>query len=147
MQIPRKAQTSIEYIMLAGAVIALVIIVVVVTRGNVLGPAGGEVENKSKDIGGILASIPGKIPWISAVAVTHPALNIVALSWETDIPATSTVEYWNATSRFVTGGSVQVTSHSVTLPPLPALYVYDYRVTSCSSESGCNASVAGTFTA
>jgi uncharacterized protein (UPF0333 family) len=45
-----RGQTAIEYIMLIGAVVMLVVIVFIMVKGNVFGPAAGTIDNVTKSI-------------------------------------------------------------------------------------------------
>ena len=83
---------------------------------------------------------------ISAVTATLTGLTMAAITWTTDQPANSQVEYGpsgNYNSRTVLDTNL-VTSHSVNLSKLNSLRTYHYRVK--SSDAGGNPAVSADFT-
>jgi peroxiredoxin/uncharacterized membrane protein YphA (DoxX/SURF4 family) len=74
---------------------------------------------------------------ISDVAVSEIAETSVAITWRTDRPATSEVEYWipGSTDLHIVSGDDFVTNHRVKLVMLKADTMYHYRVKSADSNS------------
>src|SRR6266849_8659670 len=83
-------------------------------------------------------------PVISAVA-SAPSTTSAIITWTTDKPATSQVEYGTTTSygNMSTPDSTLVTSHSVTLTSLSSSTIYHFRVH--STDANGNSSVSGDF--
>ncbi len=53
----QKAQTAIEYIMLIGAIIFIVIVVFYLVKDKVFGGSGSTIENSSNDIVGTIRNV------------------------------------------------------------------------------------------
>ncbi len=86
-------------------------------------------------------------PVISAVTVTAITANSATVTWTTDEPATSYVDFGPNTSYGTTlGSSSLVTSHSVVISPLTEATLYHFRVRSADASSNEASSADGTFT-
>ncbi|HWE51900.1 MAG TPA: fibronectin type III domain-containing protein [Bryobacteraceae bacterium] len=108
--------------------------------------------------GGIITVPPGTIegvdfiagggtpPVISGVTVTGITANSAVITWTTDQPSTSEVEFGGtpAYGSIVDSGSSLVTSHSVTLTGLTPLATYNFAVLSADT-GGAAASANFTF--
>ncbi len=146
-----KGQTAMEYLMMLGAVIGFLLVVVLVTRTNILGSAAENVNETTGEIGGVLDSVQPRAPLITDVAedVSECILgdDIALISWTTNIPSTSSVNYLipgNPDEKY-SGSQTLVTSHSVALTcAVPGFY--DYTIASCTSTTACS-STDGDFTA
>lgn len=57
MAMKNRAQTAIEYLLLLSAVILFVIIVFMVVRGNVMGPANNSIANVTRPIWDALRNV------------------------------------------------------------------------------------------
>ncbi len=146
MLITKRGQTSLEYILLIGGVLMILIVVVMVARGNVFGTTSTNVGNTTSGIDDALASISGSPPQIMNVLVTT-GINEATITWTTDIAATSSANYagqFTAVSG-TTGSGNLVTSHEVKITGLPS-DTYDYTITSCNSNGGCTTTTTDTFT-
>jgi len=86
------------------------------------------------------------VPVISNVKVS-PNPTTATVTWTTDIPADSQVEYGTTTAYGSKSplNSTLVTSHSVKLSGLTRLTTYHYRVLSRASSGGLGASGDFTF--
>lgn len=84
-------------------------------------------------------------PNLSLVSVSPTAASSV-LTWTTDVPASSRVDYGTATSygSFISDATL-TTAHSITIPNLACATTYDFQVTSALS-TGSTDSPNGTFT-
>ncbi|MGM0588037.1 MAG: lamin tail domain-containing protein [Bacteroidota bacterium] len=86
-------------------------------------------------------------PVFSSVQATNISSSSVTITWSTDEPADSRVDFGTTTSygQFVTDGNM-VTSHSMTLNNLTAETTYHYRVTSVDGSGNSGSSTDYTFT-
>jgi Purple acid Phosphatase, N-terminal domain len=90
---------------------------------------------------------PGGPPVISAVSAVAGSSHSATVTWTTDQPADSRVDYGLTTSYGSTGtGATSTTAHSVTLDGLAASTTYHYRVRSQNSSGQESVSPDGTFT-
>ncbi|MEM3512803.1 MAG: M14 family zinc carboxypeptidase [Thermoplasmata archaeon] len=86
-------------------------------------------------------------PSISNVSVSSITANSATITWTTDEPSSSVVEYGTTTSYGQTAtGSNGVTSHSVSLSGLTASTTYHFRVKSADAASNTATSSDYTFT-
>ncbi|MFH1258079.1 MAG: class III signal peptide-containing protein [Candidatus Micrarchaeota archaeon] len=131
----KRAQTSLEYMLMVGGVLAFVAIVLILTRGNIFSTSQSNIENQTTTLGDVLASIPGKAPVISNLLPTAPGLGTALVTWETDINADSYLQYAGLAQGNLRDSNY-VTSHSLTFNgPSGA---YDFKVTSCTPQGGCS---------
>jgi PKD repeat protein len=86
-------------------------------------------------------------PAFSSVQATNISSSSVTITWNTDEPADSRVDYGTTTSygQSVTDDNM-VTSHSMTLNNLTAETTYHYRVTSVDGSGNSGSSTDYTFT-
>jgi|GEM_PF-1199713 len=92
------------------------------------------------------ASVDTTPPVISGVSASNVTVNSASISWSTDEPSDSQVEYGTTSaygSAIVASGSL-ITSHSVPLGSLSAGVDYHYRVK--SKDAAGNLAVSGDFT-
>lgn len=87
-------------------------------------------------------------PVISAIAATNISNASAVISWSTDEPATSQVEYGTTTAygSTITLSPSFVTSHSQTLNGLQSATLYHYRVWSVDAANNVSISGDNTFT-
>ena len=104
------------------------------------------IESVSVDRTFTTTATPGT-PVISGISVTGIGPNSATITWTTDIPASTVVEYGKTASYGTTITGVDGTSHSVTLTGLLVSTTYHFRVRSTGSSSGIEAvSTDRTFT-
>jgi len=105
----------------------------VILAGTLWGCAGGEEADKTA-------------PTISGVSASDITQASATISWNTDEPATSQVEYGLTTSYGSTTllASTLITSHSVSLSGLSVGTTYHYRVKSKDAEE--NERISGDYT-
>ncbi len=85
-------------------------------------------------------------PVISDVSVSDVTDDSAVISWITDEPSTSQVEYWVTTSSLSPLDPSLVTSHSVTLTDLTPEATYHYKVKSADATGNLAVSDEYTFT-
>lgn len=151
MRISQRGQTSLEYILLMAGAIMFVVVLIILSRSNVLTPSGSKVENSSQSVQNVIASIQTKQPSIlnpaTSVTVSACPINFLTITWMTDVPATSVISYKRSTlSNWAFNSSTKLElSHSLTMRFIAgAVFTYDYTLTSCSSPTFCNGTT-GTF--
>lgn len=85
-------------------------------------------------------------PIISAISFNTPGQTAVTITWTTDEPATSQINYGTTTAynSTTTHNATLVTSHSVTITGLIANTLYNFRVR--SSDGSANTSVSSNQT-
>lgn len=85
-------------------------------------------------------------PVISNVRVAKTGTNWATITWSTNEPSTSYVDYWTAGKPALTAGNSRlVTSHTVTLQSLTRKTVYSYRVRSTDAAGNTSVSSTGSF--
>lgn len=84
---------------------------------------------------------------VSSVSVGSITDTSVTITWTTNVPTDSTVEYWiTPDSKFVVSDSTLVTSHSVTITGLEAGTTYTFHIVSTDTEGNIFTSAEYTFT-
>ncbi|MFH1751137.1 MAG: hypothetical protein ABH863_05650 [Candidatus Micrarchaeota archaeon] len=142
-----RGQTNLEYMLLLGGALLVLIAAFMVVRSNVLGISASQTENTSETIGDILVSVQGKAPVISnPSAKAGPGIDGETITWDTDVPSSSTVNYGISpdTDKYA-GSTAVVIKHSIILTDLD-FTDYSYKVSSCSPTGGCTTSGTLTFT-
>ena len=93
-------------------------------------------------------AITGSTPVVSGITESNLGTTGVSVSWDTDIIATSQVEYGTDTGygNTTTQDTGLVTGHSAGITGLSAGTLYHYRVISVSSGGATGVSADGTFT-
>ena len=92
-------------------------------------------------------SVRNTPPVLSAISSGTPAATSTVITWTTDEPATSQVNYGTTTSDGIASSSATlVTSHSITLTGLTASSTYDFQVKSVDAEGNTSTSSNQTFT-
>ncbi|MFH0972312.1 MAG: fibronectin type III domain-containing protein [Candidatus Micrarchaeota archaeon] len=144
----RRGQTALEYALFAGGAIAFVAVVVTVTNSNVLGLATSSVIQENREISSVLESFKqGSGPEITNIKHLEKA-TFAAVSWDTDVPASSYLEYWpeewgpNPGPNQVNfnGNPAAKTHHKIDMPysaPVQSIY---YQITSCVPQGECTKS-------
>lgn len=107
---------------------------------------GRATTQSTLDIG-ILAPLDTTGSVISNIASSNVTTTSATITWTTNEPADSQVEYGNTTSygSFSSLSSTRVTSHSVTLTGLSPATTYNYRVISRDAASNPTTSLNRTF--
>jgi len=85
-------------------------------------------------------------PVLSAVSVSDVTSDSATISWTTDEPSTSQVEYGITTSSLSALDTTMVTSHSVTLTDLSSDTTYNFKVRSSDASGSLAISDEHTFT-
>lgn len=85
-------------------------------------------------------------PVISDVAASETTTTGATISWTTDEPSTSQVEYWVTTSSLTPLDTTLVTSHSVTLTDLTPETTYHFKVRSSDAAGNLAVSTEYSFT-
>ncbi len=86
-------------------------------------------------------------PVISNVLASSVGADTATISWTTDVPSNSRVDYGTTTAYGQTASDATfTTSHSITLTGLTAETLYNFQVTSTDSESRSTSSANQTFT-
>lgn len=116
-----------------------------VTQGpNEVVAAGLPKNYALDDLGGPVDTTP---PVISNVASGSITTNSALITWTTDEPSNSVVEYGLTTSYgSSTSNATNVTSHSIALSGLSASTLYHYRVKSTDAAGNTATGVDNTFT-
>ena len=83
-------------------------------------------------------------PVISAVSASDVSDDSAIITWTTDEPSTSQVEYWVTTSSLWSLDTTLVTSHSVTLTDLDSETTYNFSVR--SSDAAGNLAISDEYT-
>jgi peptidoglycan hydrolase-like protein with peptidoglycan-binding domain len=94
----------------------------------------------------VAISVRNSPPVLSSIATSSVATSTAIITWTTDEPATSQVNYGTTTSYGSASSSAAlVTSHSITLTGLTASSTYDFQVQSVDAESNAAFSSNQTF--
>ena len=94
----------------------------------------------------VTAPVDTTPPLLSSIQTSNMSTSTAVISWVTDEPATSFVDYGLTTSYGSTAGnSALSTSHSVTLSGLSSASTYHFRVRSADSSSNQSASIDFAF--
>ena len=95
----------------------------------------------------VSVSVRNSPPIITSIATSSLAASTVTITWTTDEPATSQVNYGTTTGYGSASSSAAlVTSHSITLTGLTASSTYDFQVESVDAESNTATSSNQTLT-
>jgi hypothetical protein len=104
---------------------------------DVVSANAGAMSSTSGNATFITTSVTSTPPVISSVATTNVSQTSVTVTWTTDQPATSQVNYGTTTGYGSSSGLSQtlVTAHSVALTGLTAGTTYDFDVTSANATA------------
>ncbi len=96
----------------------------------------------------VAVAVDHTVPVVSGVVVTSVTYNTATITWTTDEPSTSRVEYgWTGAYGSLSAlDSALVTSHSVTITGLRSETLHHFRVLSADPAGNVGASGDGTFT-
>jgi peptidoglycan hydrolase-like protein with peptidoglycan-binding domain len=96
----------------------------------------------------ISISVRNNPPVISSIATSSPSGTTETITWTTDEPATSDINYGTSISYSSASSSAAlVTSHSITLTGLTAATTYHFQVETVDGQSNTATSTDQTFTA
>lgn len=145
-----RGQGAIEYLLLIGAVLLIVIVTIVILRWGLILPVNQQLTQLGNTLGGVvnaesaLSQVLG--PAISGISVTVDVTN-ATVTWNTENEGNSTVEYGQIPGVYT--GTVsdpsQATSHSEFIAGLSPETTYYFQVKSCNNY-GCSTSEEQNFT-
>ena len=115
---------------------------------HVLAAVAWDAAGNASTSAAVSVTVDNAPPVIGAVAVANVGSSSAAVSWTTDEPASSQVEYGTSTAygSFTPLAASPVTSHARTLTGLTAGTQYHYRVRSADAAGNLAVSGDGAFT-